>query len=140
MSRRFLAGCNGCQFMALMAIVMYVPLPLRMHKYGGDGRSSGHTNNLSIALHSAIPVPTFASIKREWESRPPESPTAELHLYGCVGAQVFLGSVLVTARFVCSTSAGHVLRRRRRSRDCIAYICLHRLRTTTSNIHTRCLV
>jgi hypothetical protein len=49
----------------------------------------------------------------------------------------FWGSVLATAR---STNADPVLRRWRHSWDCTAYICLHRLRTTTSNIHTRCLV
>jgi hypothetical protein len=25
--------------------------------------------------------------QREWESRPPKSPSTELHLYGCAGAQ-----------------------------------------------------
>jgi hypothetical protein len=60
----------------------------------------------------------------------------------CTGVRAirFLGTVLATARFVRSTSADQVPRRRRRSRDCITYICLHRLCTTTSNIHTRCLV
>jgi hypothetical protein len=74
-----------------------------------------------------------------WESRPPKSSSAERHLHGCADDQ-FLGSVLATARFICSSSADQVLRRRRHSRDCTAYICLRRLRTTTSNIHTRYLV
>jgi hypothetical protein len=52
----------------------------------------------------------------------------------------FLGSVLATAHFVRSTNADQVPRRRCHSRDCTAYFCLHRLRTTTSNIHTRCLM
>jgi hypothetical protein len=77
--------------------------------------------------------------QRVWESRPPKSPSAERHLHGYARDHVF-GSVLATARFVCSTSADQVPCRRRRSRDCTAYICMHRLRTTTSNIHTRCLV
>jgi hypothetical protein len=60
----------------------------------------------------------------------------------CTGVRAirFLGSVLATARIVCSTSTDQISRPRRRSRDCTAYICLRRLRTTTSNIHTRCLV
>jgi hypothetical protein len=60
----------------------------------------------------------------------------------CTGVRAirFLGSVLATARFVRSSSADQVPRRWRRSRDCTAYICLRRLRTTTSNIQTRCLL
>jgi hypothetical protein len=60
----------------------------------------------------------------------------------CTGVRVirFLGSILVTTRFVRLTSTDHVPHRRHRSRDCTAYICLRRLRTTISNIHTRCLV
>jgi hypothetical protein len=37
-------------------------------------------------------------------------------------------------------SSAPVLRRPRCLRDCTAYTCPHRVRTTTSNIHTRCLV
>jgi hypothetical protein len=40
--------------------------------------------------------------RRGWEGRPPKSPSTEIHLHGCVGDQVF---VLVTARFISSTSA-----------------------------------
>jgi hypothetical protein len=62
--------------------------------------------------------------------------------YTCTGVRAirFLGSVLVTAHFIHSTSVDQVPRRQRHSRDYTAYICLHRLRMTTSNIHTRCLV
>jgi hypothetical protein len=77
--------------------------------------------------------------QRVWESRPLKSPSTERHLHWCAGDQV-LGSILATARFVRSTSADQVPRHRRYSWDCTAYICLRRLRTTTSNIHTRCLV
>jgi hypothetical protein len=38
------------------------------------------------------------------------------------------------------TNADSIPYRRRRLRDCTAYICLHRLCTTTSNIYTRCLM
>jgi hypothetical protein len=62
--------------------------------------------------------------------------------YTCTGVRAirFLGSVIVTARSVRSTNTDPVPRRRRRSRDCTTYICLHRLCTTTSNIHMRCLM
>jgi hypothetical protein len=62
--------------------------------------------------------------------------------YNCTGVRtiIFLGSVLVTACFVRSTNANQVPRHWCCSRNCTTYICLHRLRTTTSNIHTRCLI
>jgi hypothetical protein len=44
-----------------------------------------------------------------WESRPPKSPSEELHLHGCADDQVF-GSVLATDRFVRSTNADQVPR------------------------------
>jgi hypothetical protein len=74
-------------------------------------------------------------IRVGFRNRRPQSDT-------CMGVRaiMFFGSVLATARFVRSTSTDQVPRRRRRSRDCTAYIWLPRLRMTTSNIHTRCLV
>jgi hypothetical protein len=42
---------------------------------------------VSDALHTTIPVPPSAST--EWESMPPKSPSAERHLHGCAGNQVF---------------------------------------------------
>jgi hypothetical protein len=62
--------------------------------------------------------------------------------YTCTGVRAirFLGSILATARFIRSTSVDQVPRRWCHSRDCTAYICLHRLCMTTTNIHTRCLV
>jgi hypothetical protein len=61
-----------------------------MYKYGegGGGGSSGYIRTVSDALHSAYYCPTFCEIG-EWESRPPKSPSAELHLHGCAGDQVF---------------------------------------------------
>jgi hypothetical protein len=70
-----------------------------------------------------------------WESRPLKSPSVERHLHGCAGDQVFW-SVLATARFVHWTSADQVPHHRRRSWEYTMYICLRRLHTTTSNIHT----
>jgi hypothetical protein len=95
--------------------------------------------HLSDALLSAHPRPTFCEHRESGRAglrnRRPQS-------YICTGVRAirFLGSVLATTRSVRSTNADPVPHRRRRSRGCTAYICLHRLRTTTSNIHTRCLV
>jgi hypothetical protein len=139
MARRFLAGCNGCQFLALMVTVTVCSLPLRMYKYGGGRHSSSDANSLSDVLHLAHSRPTFykhrESGRAGHRNHRPQS-------YTSAGVQAikFLGSVLATARSVRSNNVDPVLRRRRRSRDCTAYICLHRLRTTTSNIHTRHLV
>jgi hypothetical protein len=64
-----------------------------------------------------------------WNRRP------QRYTYTGVRAIRFLGRYL---RLLALSAS--VLRRRRRSRDYTAYICLHRVCTTTSNIHTRCLV
>jgi hypothetical protein len=93
----------------------------------------------SDALHSAHPRPTFCEHRereREWESRPPKLPSAELHLHECASDQVFGDRT----RSVRLTNVDPVLRHRRCSRDYTVYICLHQLRTTTLNIHTRCLM
>jgi hypothetical protein len=93
----------------------------------------------SDALRIAHPRPTFCEhrecgIAGLWNRRSQRDT--------CTGVRVirFLGSVLAIAHFVRSTSADQVPRRRRRSWDYTAYICLRRLRTTMPNIHTRCLV
>jgi hypothetical protein len=44
--------------------------------------------NILRRVASAHPRPTFCE-HREWESRPPKSPSAERHLHGCAGDQVF---------------------------------------------------
>ena len=84
----------------------------------------------------------------------PGAPAAEIHLHGCAGDQIFgerlrdcsrdlfvqlLRSQLAVRRLPELTRAA-VLLPGDRSRDCTAYIFLHRLRTATSNKHTRCLV
>jgi hypothetical protein len=116
----------------------------RVYIRGGE-TASGHDNSTrehttcSDALRTTHPRPTFCEHRQcgraGLQNRCPQRDTCT-----GVGAIRFLGSVLVTARFVCSSSAYQVHRRRRRLRDCTVYICMHRLRTTTSNIHTRCLV
>jgi hypothetical protein len=137
------SGCNGSSVSGSNGVTVTIccpsPLPPRVYKYGGGGRSSIYANSLSDALHSAHSCPTFCEHR--------ESGRAGLQnwrpqRYTCTGVRaiMFLGSVLATARFVRSTSADRVHHRRRRSRDCIVYACLHRLCMTTSNIHTRCLV
>jgi hypothetical protein len=99
-----------------------------------------HTYNSQTRCIHPIPVPPPASTESlsgrvGLQNRRPQRDT-------CTGVRAirFLGSVLATARFVRSTSTDQVPRRRRHSRDCTAYIYLRRLCTTTSNIHTRCLV
>jgi hypothetical protein len=117
------------------------PPSARVYIRGGEA-ASGHDNStrehtiFSDTLRTTHPRPTFCE-HRQCEraglrNRHPQRDT-------CMGVWAirFLGSLLATARFVHSSSANQVPRRRRRSRNCTAYICLRRLRTTTSNIHTR---
>jgi hypothetical protein len=134
------SGCNGSSISGSNGVtVCPSPLPLLVYKYGGVGRSSGYANSLSDTLHSAHSRPTFFEHR---ESERAGLQNRRTQRYTCTGVWAirFLGSVLATARFILLICASSVLRRRRHSRDCTAYICLHRLRTTTSNIHTRCLV
>jgi hypothetical protein len=93
----------------------------------------------SDALHTTIPVTPSASTESvgEQASRITVRRATLARVCGRLG---FFGSALATARFVRPTNTDQVPRSRCHSRDCTAYICLHRLRTTTSNIHTRCLV
>jgi hypothetical protein len=50
----------GYQFLALMARpLLSAPLPLRVYKYEGGGRSSSYMNRHSDALHLAHSYPTF---------------------------------------------------------------------------------
>jgi hypothetical protein len=119
--------------------LLSVPLPLRVYKYVGGGRSSGYANNHPDALHLAHSRPTFYK-HRESERAGLRNRRPQRYTCTSVRAINFFGSVLATARFVRSTNANSVLHRRCRSRDCTAYTCLHRLCTTTSNIHTICLV
>jgi hypothetical protein len=126
-------------FWLLWRPLLSVLLPLRVYKYGGGGRSSCYANSLSDALHSAHSRPTFCEHR---ESGRAGLRNCRPHSYACTGVRAirFLGSVLASACSVHSTNANPVLRRRRRSSDYTTYIYLYRLRTTTSNIHTRYLV
>jgi hypothetical protein len=109
---------------------------------GGEaasGLTAQYARTVSDVLHTVHPSPTFCEHREcgragPWNRRPQRDT--------CTGVRPirFLWRVLVTARFIRSTSTNQVPRHRCRSRDCTAYICLRRLRTTTSNIHTRCLV
>ena len=115
--------------------------------------SSSDANHLTRIANNTFPSHLLRA-QREWESSPPKSPSAELHLHGCAGDQIFgerlrdcspdlfvqlLRSQLAVRRLPELTRAA-VLLPGDRSRDCTAYICLHRLHTTKSNIHTRCLM
>jgi DNA-directed RNA polymerase specialized sigma24 family protein len=109
--------------------------------------SSSHANYLTRIANNTFPSHLLRA-QREWESRPPKSPTAEIHLHGCAGDQIF-GERLrdcsrdrpqLAVRRLPKLTRAAVLLPGDRSRDCTAYTFLHRLRTTTSNKHTRCLV
>jgi hypothetical protein len=108
---------------------------------GGEAASGYERTyvHFSDALRTVHPRPTFCEHREcgraGLQNRRPQRDTST-----DVRAMRFLGSVLATARFVRSTSADQVPRRRHHSWDCTVYICLRRLCTTTSNIHTRCLV
>jgi hypothetical protein len=97
MTRRFLA-VTAVSFWLLWRPLLSIPLPLRVYKYGGGGRSSGYANSLSDALHLVHSRPTFCEHR--------ESGRAGLKnrrplRYTCKGVRAirFLGSVLVTAHF-----------------------------------------
>jgi hypothetical protein len=128
----------------MATIIVCWPPSTRVYIRGGEA-ASGHDNStrehttFSDTLRPTHPHPTF------WEHRQcgraclwnrcPQRDT-------CTGVRAirFLGSVLATARFIRSSSADQVPCRWCRSRDCTTYISLRRLCTTTSNIHTRCLM
>jgi hypothetical protein len=100
------------------------PLLLIAYKNGGEvdllvTRAISHTR-----CKQHIPVPPSASTEIVGD-RPPKS----------------LYSRLLTSSARPALLRLHpVLRQRRRSRDCTAYTFPYRICTTTSNIHTRCLV
>ena len=128
----------------MATVIVLWPPSARVYIRGGE-TTSGHDNStrehttFSDALRTTHPRPTFCEHRQcgragLWNRRP------QIDTCTNVWAIRFLGSVLATARFVRSSSADQVPRYRCRSRDCTAYIFLHRLLTITSNIHTRCLV
>jgi hypothetical protein len=81
-----------------------------------------------------IPVPPSASIERVGEQAS-EIAVRRGTLARVCGRSSFWGAYL----WLLASSAP-VLRRWCLSRDYIEYICVHRVHTTTLNIHTRCLV
>jgi hypothetical protein len=121
-------------------------LLLTAYKNGEGGlfqlRESSHAN-----CKQHIPVPSSASTESGRAGLRNHRPQR----YTCTGVRAirFLGSVFVTARVICLSSCfvrrlpeltrPAALLPGDRSRDCTAYIFLHRLRTATSNKHTRCL-
>jgi hypothetical protein len=99
-----------------------------MYIYGGGEAASGDNITVHTYEHSQTrcvqPILVLASASTEsgragLRNRRPQRDT-------CTGVWAirFLGSVLAIARFTRLTSTDQVPRRRRRSRDCTAYIYL----------------
>jgi hypothetical protein len=105
-------------------------LLLTAYKNGEGGLFQAQKNHLTRIASNTFPSHLLRA-QREWESRPPKSPTAEIHLHGCAGDQIFGERLRDCSRDLLRLLPGD------RSRDCTAYIFLHRLRTATSNKHTR---
>jgi hypothetical protein len=122
-------------------------LLLTAYKNGEGGLFQVNTIYVSHALQTSRPRPIFCE-QREWDSRPPKSPSTEIHLHGCAGDQIFwertrdcsLDPFDPTAASSSSPGDTCCSSFDDRSWDCTAYIFLHRLSTATSNIHTRYLV
>jgi hypothetical protein len=134
--RQFLAGCNGssdgdcyCPLASLCACIYMEEVRLLLV-------TTVRTYSLRRVAYSHS-RPTFCE-HRECGRAGLRNRRPQINTCTGVRAIRFLGSVLATARSVRSTNADQV--RRRRSKNCTAYIYMHRLRTTISNIHTRCLV
>jgi hypothetical protein len=115
------------------------PPSARVYIRGGEA-ASGDDKTVHTYEHSQMrcvqPIPVTPSASTESGRAGVRNHRPQRDTCTGVWAIKFLGSVLATARFVRSTSIDQVPRRRRHSRDCTAYICLRRLRTTTSNTHT----
>jgi hypothetical protein len=80
-------GCNGssddnryCPFASFYARIYTEEVRLLL--------VTSHTNSLRRVAHSPF-LSHLLRAQRVWESRPPKSPFAELHLHGCAGDQVF---------------------------------------------------
>jgi hypothetical protein len=139
--------------MARPFLSILLALHLNAYKNREGGLSSSYARSLTCVANSTS-LSHLLRAQREWESRPPKSPSTEIHLHGCAGDQVF-GSVFTTARFIRSTSAALSTSGSSspspsdtcccfsfgdRLKDCTASIFLHRVSTASSNIHTRCLM
>jgi hypothetical protein len=103
-----LAG-NGCQllfgFQFKRRDSLYplsFSLLLTTYKNGEGGLSSGHARSPTHVANSTC-LPHLLRAQREWESRPPKSPSTEIHLHRCVSDFIFLGRVFATARVIRST-------------------------------------
>lgn len=103
---------NGRQFPALMRdrfCPLSFSLLLTAYKNGEGGLFQ------SRELQTTHSRPIFCE-HREWESRPPKSPTAEIHLHGCAGDQIF----------------------GERLRDCSRDLFVQLLRSTSSRVDACC--
>ena len=77
--------------------------------------SSSYANYLTRIANNTFPSHLLRA-QREWESRPPKSPTAEIHLHGCAGDQIF----------------------GERLRDCSRDLFVQLLRSTSSRVDACC--
>jgi hypothetical protein len=127
-------------FWPLWQLLLSIPLPLCVYKYGRGGRSSGCANSFSDALHSAHSRPAFCGHRESGRVGLVVRRATLARVYGRLGFWGAYSRLLAPSARPALIHADPVPRRRRRSRDCTAYICLHRLCMTTSNIHIRCLV
>jgi hypothetical protein len=75
---------------------------LTAYKNGEGGLFFNYVRSLTHVANNTSPS-HFLRTYKEWESRPPKSPSAEIHVHKCASDIRFLGSVLATARVIRST-------------------------------------
>jgi hypothetical protein len=92
--------------------------------------SSSHAIYLTRIANNTFPSHLLRA-QREWESRPPKSPTAEIHLHGCADDQIFGERLRDCSRdrpqlfFFPATVRGTALR----TSSCTDFVRLHRTNT-----------
>jgi nitrate reductase NapE component len=137
MAHRFLA-LMARQFLALMArpLLSVALLPSLCHCISTEEMDALPVMRIVSQTRCIQPilVPPCASIERVGEQ------TSEIVVRRGTLARVCGRTGFCRLYSQLLASSASVLRHRHRSRDCSEYICLHQVCTTTSNIHSRCLV
>jgi hypothetical protein len=94
----FLSNGDGVSFWLAVTVAMMMTITVRWHPSArvyirGGEVTSGYDRIVHTYEHSQTccvqPIPVPPSASTEWESRPPKSPSAERHLHGSAGDQVF---------------------------------------------------